>query len=160
MNVRRMLRTKSFLFAGLLAAALLIANVIQLPAFVSRDNWDANSIAFAPFAILAIASTPAVLTGQGGLDLSIAPLANLVNVVLVAYLLPSTTFGSGWLAIPIVLLLSTAVGLFNGFLVGVLRYQPVIATLGVLIALLGVNLKILPTPLPVTGGGPSTCGAI
>ena len=126
-------------------------------------------IAFAPFAILAIASTPAVLTGQGGIDLSIAPLANLVNVVLVAYLLPSTTFGSGWLAIPIVLLLSTAVGLFNGFLVGVLRYQPVIATLGVLIALLGVNLKILPTPLPVTGGwavdmrgdlGPIPWGAI
>ena len=93
MNIRRMLRTKTFLFAGLLAAALLIANVIQLPAFVSRDNWDANLIAFAPFAILAIASTPAVLTGQGGIDLSIAPLANLVNVVLVAYLLPSTTFG-------------------------------------------------------------------
>ena len=63
-------------------------------------------------------------------------------------LLPSTTFGDAWLAIPIVLALSTAVGLFNGFLVGVFRYQPVIATLGVLIALLGVNLKIMPTPLP------------
>jgi ribose transport system permease protein len=168
-NIRRFLRTKTFLFAGLLAAALLIANVIQLPAFVYRDNWDANLIAFAPFAILAIASTPAVLTGQGGIDLSIAPLANLVNVVLIAYLLPSTTFGHAWIAIPIVLALSTAVGLFNGFLVGVLRYQPVIATLGVLIALLGINLKILPTPLPTTSGwvtemhgnlGPIPWGAI
>ncbi len=152
MNVRRLLRTRSFLFAGLLAAVLLIGNIIQLPAFVSRDNWDANLIAFAPFAILAIASTPAVLTGQGGIDLSIAPLANLVNVVLIAYILPSTTFGHAWLAIPTVLALSTAVGLFNGFLVGVFRYQPVIATLGVLIALLGVNLKIMPVPLPTTVG--------
>jgi ribose transport system permease protein len=145
-NVRSFIRTKTFLFAGLLAGVLLVANIVELPAFVAVRNWDQNLIAFAPFAILAIASTPSVLTGQGGLDLSVAPLANLVNVVLVVELLPSHTFGKAWLAIPIVLALSTAVGLANGFLVGVLRYQPVIATLGVLLVLLGVNLKIAPTP--------------
>jgi ribose transport system permease protein len=146
MRIRSVLRANTFIFAGLLAAILLVANIIELPAFVAVRNWDQNLIAFAPFAILAIASTPSVLTGQGGLDLSVAPLANLVNVVLVVELLPSATFRQAWLAIPIVLALSTAVGLINGVLVGVLRYQPVIATLGVLLVLLGVNLKIAPTP--------------
>ncbi len=146
MSIRSVLRANTFIFAGLLAAILLVANIIELPAFVAVRNWDQNLIAFAPFAILAIASTPSVLTGQGGLDLSVAPLANLVNVVLVVEMLPSATFKQAWLAIPIVLALSTAVGLLNGFLVGVLRYQPVIATLGVLLVLLGVNLRIAPTP--------------
>jgi ribose transport system permease protein len=146
LRIRSVLRANTFIFAGLLAAILLVANIIELPAFVAVRNWDQNLIAFAPFAILAIASTPSVLTGQGGLDLSVAPLANLVNVVLVVELLPSATFRQAWLAIPIVLALSAAVGLANGFLVGVLRYQPVIATLGVLLVLLGVNLKIAPTP--------------
>jgi ribose transport system permease protein len=145
-SIRSVLRANTFIFAGLLAAILLVANIIELPAFVAVRNWDQNLIAFAPFAILAIASTPSVLTGQGGLDLSVAPLANLVNVVLVVEMLPSATFKQAWLAIPIVLALSTAVGLLNGFLVGVLRYQPVIATLGVLLVLLGVNLRIAPTP--------------
>ena len=99
MNIRRLLRANTFLFAGLLALILFVANVVKLPAFVAVENWDANLIAFAPFAILAVASTPAVLTGQGGIDLSIAPLANLVNVVLVIHLLDSPTLSSPWLAV-------------------------------------------------------------
>ena len=151
-QVRRLLRKNSFLFAGVLAAILFVANVIQLPAFVEPENWDVNLLAFAPFAILAIASTPSVLTGHGGIDLSIAPLANFVNVFLAVHLLSSATWGDAWLAIPIVLAMSTAVGLFNGFLVGVLRYQPVIATLGMLLIFIGVNLKIAPQPIPAFSG--------
>jgi ribose transport system permease protein len=151
-SVRRLLRAYSFLFAGVLAVILLVANVVQLPEFVAVRNWDENLIAFAPFAILAIASTPSILTGQGGLDLSIAPTANLVNVFLAVHLLPSHTWGRAWLAVPVCLALSTAVGAFNGFLVGVLRYQPVIATLGMLLVLLGLNLKIAPQPVPAFGG--------
>ena len=152
MNIRRLLRANSFLFAGLLALVLFVANVAKLPAFVAVENWDANLIAFAPFAILAVASTPAVLTGQGGIDLSIAPLANLVNVVLVIHLLDSPTWSSPWLAIPIVLALSAGVGLVNGILVGVLRFQPVIATVGGLLVLLGLNLKLAPVPAAATAG--------
>lgn len=152
MNIRRLLRTNTFLFAGLLALILFVANVVKLPAFVSVENWDANLLAFAPFAILAVASTPAVLTGQGGIDLSIAPLANLVNVVLVIHLLDSPTLGRPWIAVPIVLALSTGVGLVNGVLVGVLRYQPVIATVGGLLVLLGLNLKLAPIPAAATAG--------
>ena len=151
-QVRRLLRKNSFLFAGVLAAILFVANVIQLPAFVEPENWDVNLLAFAPFAILAIASTPSVLTGHGGIDLSIAPLANFVNVFLAVHLLSSATWGEPWLAIPIVLAMSTAVGLFNGFLIGVLRYQPVIATLGMLLIFIGVNLKIAPQPIPAFSG--------
>jgi ribose transport system permease protein len=53
--------------------------------------------------------------------------------------------------VPIVLALGTAIGLFNGFSVAVLRYQPVIATLCALFVIQGVNLKIVngaPAPAP------------
>ena len=47
----------------------------------------------APFVIVGMASTLAFLSGGGGIDLSIAPLMGLVNIVLVTVLF-GTTFGS------------------------------------------------------------------
>ena len=144
-----LLRTHTFVFALVIAVALFVANLIALPAFVSVGNWDTNWSTFAPFAILAVASTPAVLTGGGGLDLSIAPSANLANIVLVLYLIPHSPWSSWWLAIPVMLALSTAIGVFNGVLVAVLRYPPVVATVGMLLLLLGLNTRLVPFPVPV-----------
>ena len=150
LQTRRFLRTHGFLFALVLSIGLFIGNVIALPAFVSVGNWDVNLGAFAPFAILAVASTPAIMTGAGGLDLSIAPIANLVNVVLCVELLPRDYLSSPWLAIPIVLALSTAIGVFNGFVISVLRVPAVVTTVGMLLILLGVNAKVAPVPAVVS----------
>jgi ribose transport system permease protein len=147
-RVRAVLRANSYLFALVLAIGFFIANVVYLPQFVAVSNWDTNLLTFAPFAILAMASTPAVLTGSGGLDLSVAPLANLVNVVLVTVLLTNSNLSSAWVAVPIVLALSTTVGLFNGVLVGILRYPPVVATVGMLLLLGGVTLRVESLPVP------------
>lgn len=148
-RLRALLRTHSFLFALVIAVGLFVANLIALPAFVSVGNWDTNLSTFAPFAILAVASTPAVLTGGGGLDLSIAPSANLANIVLILYLIPHSPWSNWWLAIPVMLALSTAIGMFNGTLVAVFRYPPVVATVGMLLLLLGLNSRLVPFPVSV-----------
>ena len=77
----------------------------------------------APFAILAMASTPSVLSG--GIDLTIGPLSTVINCVLVTWLLPH-----GWgpvASVAVLLAMGAAVGAMNGLLIGKLRYQPVVA---------------------------------
>ena len=148
---RRQLRARSYLFALVLTVGLLIANIIALPAFGAPHNWTANLSLFAPFMLVACASTPAVISGGGGLDISIGPLATCISIFIVAKLLPSSTFHSPFLAVPIALLFGAGVGFTNGFLVAVLRFEPVIATLCMLFVLTGVALEITPE----AGGAPA-----
>jgi ribose transport system permease protein len=144
-ELRRLLRAHSFAFAALLTVALAIANVIVRPSFADPDNWDANLAVFAPLALVAMAMTPSILSGGGGLDISIGPLMNLVTIVFVTGLL-GTSLGGPVVAVPLMLALGTAVGAINGVLIAVLRYQPVIATLCMLFVLGGVNLTLAPSP--------------
>jgi len=145
-EIRRFLRTRSFAFALLLSIVLLVANIAVLPSFGSPSNFDTNLMLFAPFALVAMAATPAILSGGGGLDISVGLNAGLVSNVLILYLLPHGAWGSAWVAVPIVLALGAAIGLVNGLSVAVLRYQPVIATLCMLFVLQGVNQKIAGAP--------------
>lgn len=144
-EIRRQLRSRSYLFALMLTVVLLIANVIALPAFGAPHNWTSNLRLFAPFMLIAMASTPAIVSGGGGLDLSVGPTATVVNVILVSKLLTSSALHSPVLAIPIVLAIGAAIGLVNGFVVAVLRFPPVIATLCMFFVLGGVALEIAPT---------------
>jgi ribose transport system permease protein len=143
-DLRELLRTKPFVFALLLAVALLVANILAEPNFGKPGNWPEELSTLAPFAIVAMASTPAILSGGGGLDISIGPIAILTNVVLVFWLLPHDGTDSAWISIPILLAIGAGVGAVNGVLVATLRYQPVIATLCTFFVLSGVVLKIAP----------------
>lgn len=144
-SVRRLLRLRSFMFALVLVVALFVANVIALPSFADQGNWSADLTIFAPYALLAMAATPAILSGGGGIDLSVSPLSGLVAIVFVEYLVGGA-FGGPWLAVPVLLLLGAAIGALNGTLVAVLRYQPVIATLCALFVLSGLNLRLVAVP--------------
>jgi ribose transport system permease protein len=146
-DLGRILGTRTFAFALVLSIGLLIANIAVLPSFGSPSNWDSNLALFAPFALVAIASTPAILSGGGGIDISVGLNAGLVCNVLILYLL-GTSLEHPALSIPIVLALGTAIGLLNGFSVAVLRYQPVIATLCTLFVIQGINFKIAEVPEP------------
>ena len=99
----------------------------------------------APIAIAAIASTPSILSGGGGVDISIGPLGGFINIMLTIVLIPHG-LGAPWIAIPVLLVLGTLVGAINGVAVARLRYQPVIATVCVYFILNGVNLSLAPTP--------------
>ena len=73
--MRDVLRTRPFGFALVLSLVLLAANIIAEPSFGDPSNWPQELASFAPFAIVAMASTPSILSGGGGLDLSVGPLA-------------------------------------------------------------------------------------
>jgi ribose transport system permease protein len=93
-----------------------------------------------------MASAPSILSGSGGIDLSVAPLMGLINAILVTRLL-GTPLGEPWFAIPIVLGLGLAVGLVNGISVAVLRFPAVIATLCMFFVIGGITLWMVPSPV-------------
>lgn len=138
------LRARPYAFVLVLVVALVVANAMIRPSFLAPTEWPALLGTLAPFAILGIASTPPVL-GGGGVDLSVGPLATVVNCLLVSVLMPHG-LGGPLVAIPLLLLLGMAVGVINGVLVAVVRLDPVVATLGSLFILVGVALKIAATP--------------
>ena len=136
-------------FAVGLVVLLLIANVIAQPDFIAPSQIAPTLGTLAPFVIVGMASTLAFLSGGGGIDLSIAPLMGLTNIVLVTVLF-GTSFGGPVLAVPILLALGALVGAINGVMVARLRYPPVIATLGTFFVLAGLDLRLVPNP--VTAG--------
>jgi ribose transport system permease protein len=132
-------------FALLLAIALLITEIIVQPSFARPGNWAGELGVLAPFAILAMASTPSILSGGGGVDLSIGPLSTVVNCIFVTWLLPHGFGGAA--SVLILLAIGTAIGAISGVVVGVLRYQPVVATLCGFFILAGFAQKIAPNPV-------------
>jgi len=134
-------REQPWLFAGALSLALLIVNIVADPNFAAPDNWPQHLATLAPLALVAVATTPAAVSGNGGLDLSVGPLAVMCNVLLVHELIPNG-FDSFWTSAPLLIAIGAAVGALNGFLTTVLRYVPVIATLCVAFVIMGVNEKV------------------
>ena len=133
-----------FGFAMLLCAILLIINLIVSPSFASPARLGSTLATLAPFVLVGFASTPAILSG--GIDISVGPLATLINCVFVAVLIPAG-LGDWPLAIPLLLALAMAVGAINGVLVAVVRLHPVVATTGVLFLLIGASLTIAKSPI-------------
>lgn len=146
MRVGAALARNPAVLAGLLFLALLVAGIVQDPILLSpRFLTGAASVAV-PLVIGAMAVTPAILSGNGGMDLSVGPLMGFINVLLVVALMPAG-LAAPWLAVPILLVVGLAVGAVNGWLVAVVRLQPIVATLGTYLVLTGANLWLLPTPI-------------
>jgi|tagenome__1003787_1003787.scaffolds.fasta_scaffold20949604_1 ribose transport system permease protein len=151
------MRERPYVFAAGLAVVLAMANVAARSSFAQPSSWPATLAAFAPFALAAMASTPAILGGGGGLDISIGPLLNIVCIVIIGVLLPAG-IADAWIAIPIALGIGAGVGAINGVLVTVLRYQAVLATLCTLFVLTGLALKLQPEPESANLGWLSSLG--
>ena len=132
-------------FAAALVAALLIANLSVQPSAFAVSYWPAILGTLAPFVLVAFASTVPILGGGGGIDISVGPLATLINCLLVTVLF-AHGLGSAAVAVPILLVVGAAAGAVNGLLVVVGRLQPVIATLATFFILSGIALDISPSP--------------
>jgi ribose transport system permease protein len=144
--VTLLFRRYSFAFALLLVVALFILNLIK------QDHFDAVSLipAFAPLAVAALASTPSIISGGGGLDISIGPNIVFCNLLFVAWLVPSGA--NPVVSVVVVLIFGALVGAVNGALSVWLRLAPVVVTLSMFFVLLGVNVKLAGAPviLPTT----------
>lgn len=132
-------RSRSWALAALLATILLVINMIVSPNFLSPDRLPATLATLAPFVLVGFAATPPILSG--GIDVSVGPLATFINCFFVAVLLPNG-LGDWYIAIPIVILSSAAIGTVTGLLVTVVRLHPVVASTGMLFILVGLAISI------------------
>ena len=116
--------------------ALLAASLLFAPSSLSRGVL----LTMLPFAAaLAIASLGQTLVVmQGGIDLSIAGGLSLYVVIVTKY--PAGDNSRLLAAIGIAFLAAIAAGLLNGLLIGRMRLNPIVATLGTNALLFGVVL--------------------
>jgi ribose/xylose/arabinose/galactoside ABC-type transport system permease subunit len=114
---------------------LLLFNLALTPNFATVANLRLQLVQVAPVAIVAIGM--ALVIGTEGIDLSVGSTMAISAALLPLYL------GYGvWPAVAVALLAGAAVGVVNGSLVAFARMQPIIATLGTLVACRGLALVL------------------
>lgn len=125
--------------------ALLIFAVIRGPGLITSAGIGSAVIVVAPLVLATYALTIIVMAGRAGVDLSIGPLIGFINVSLIQLV------GIGFMESPIaVFLFAMAVGVAYQILIGLIiifvRVQPIIVSLSGYLALVGLNLMIMPRP--------------
>jgi ribose transport system permease protein len=140
-SVRRTLRRAAqtdHLGAIIAVLALIVLFSIAVPDFFTTANFTDTTNSYAVFLILTVGVTFTMLCG--GIDLSIAgvdPLAGMILAELLAH------HYSMWLSVTIVIVGAVLFGIcVNGFLIGVLKVNFFIVTLGSLTALEGLALQL------------------
>lgn len=124
---------------------LAIVNLILQPSLVSQSNWASTLSVTCPYVLTAMAMTMPILSGNGGLDLSVGPFAGFMTV-LVAEVFARHGLGAPELLIPLTIIVGLAAGALNGALVAYVRLPPIIATLGTYLLYEGLSSQILPSP--------------
>lgn len=125
--------------------ALLIFAVIRGPSLISSAGIGSAVIVVAPLILATYALTIIVMAGRASIDLSIGPLIGFINVGLIQLV------GIGFMESPIaIFLFAMGVGIAYQLLLGLIiifvRVQPIIVSLSGYLALVGLNLMILPRP--------------
>ena len=116
---------------------IVIALSLMSPWFFSFNNAMNIGINMSYIGLMAAAGTPLIIAG--GLDLSVAAVAGLTGVLITIF------FGwidNIWLAVALSLFVGAFIGAFNGFLATVLKFNPLIATLGTMSIITGFSLVL------------------
>jgi len=143
-------RLPSWAWAALVLLAVLVFNALLTPGFFSitvRDGRLFGSLVdvlnrAAPVGLLALGMTLVIATG--GIDLSVGAVMAIAGTVAAGLIARPTgsPFQGGksapGLAVPLALCVSLVCGLFNGILVAVLEFQPIVATLLLMVAGRGI----------------------
>jgi len=137
-------RLGSSVIGGLLIGLLLL-NLWLNPARLAPAGILTTIGLVAPLLLAAVATTPAVLSGGGGIDISIGPMIGLLNVVMVRYLFLEG-IESPLVVIPAVLVAGTLLGTLNGLLVVGVRLPPIVATLGTYLVFAGLAPWVMNRP--------------
>lgn len=146
------------LFWPVLALVLLLAvNAVATPSFLSIRMQDGHLYGSvidilrnsAPILLIALGMTLVIATR--GIDLSVGAIAAIAGAVACVYIAGSaneSAAGTAIVAVTMALGSCVLLGLWNGFLVSVLRIQPIIATLVLMTA--GRGLAMLVTDGQIT----------
>tara|TARA_B100001121_G_scaffold102536_1_gene90944 strand:- start:443 stop:1396 length:954 start_codon:yes stop_codon:yes gene_type:complete len=116
---------------------IVIAFSLMSPWFFSFNNAMNIGINMSYIGIMAAAGTPLIIAG--GLDLSVAAIAGLTGV-LITYAFG--WFDNIWIAVIFSLIFGILAGSLNGLLATVLKFNPLIATLGTMSIITGVSLVL------------------
>ena len=116
---------------------IVIAFSLMSPWFFSFNNAMNIGINMSYIGIMAAAGTPLIIAG--GLDLSFAAIAGLTGV-LITYAFG--WFDNIWIAVIFSLIFGILAGSLNGLLATVLKFNPLIATLGTMSIITGVSLVL------------------
>jgi len=142
--VRQILRRNSYAAVPLaLLVVLFIVNAAVQPQFVAQQSWASSMAVLCPTVLTAMAVTLPVLSGNGGIDLSVGPLAGFMTVLIAAVLVPAG-ITTPELIIPIVIVFGALSGAINGVLVAYVRLPAIIATLGMYLFYEGLGTEVLP----------------
>jgi ribose transport system permease protein len=119
---------------GMALLCMVLANAAITPHFVHINTlWNILLQSF-PVMMIAIGMTFVIATG--GIDISVGSTMALSSIVLAKFLIfQNTPFG---LALVLALGAALLFGLFNGVLVGVFKFQPIVATLILMISGRGI----------------------
>lgn len=140
--IKKLRFSPSFTAYILLLGSIIINLIIQGTTFFSSSNIDSIFSVNTPLIIASIAQMIVILTG--GIDLSIGSNITLVNTIMVV-LLSQFHLNIGVMVI-IVFAAGTIIGMLNGFIVGVLRIPPLLATFATMSMTGGLALIVLPVP--------------
>ena len=128
--------------------ALFAASLIFASSSVTRGTLLTMLPFASALAIAALGQTLVVM--QGGIDLSVAGGLSLYVVIVTKY--PAGVNARLWAAIGIAILAAVGAGLLNGVLIGRMRLNPIVATLG-------TNALLFGAVLWYTAGIPTTTTA-
>jgi ribose transport system permease protein len=115
--------------------AVVIFNLAFTPNFASFNNLRLQLVQVTPTVIVALGM--ALVIGTAGIDLSVGSVMALAAATLAVSLEQGP-----WAAVGLAVAAGAAAGLVNGTLVGVIRIQPIVATLGLFVAGRGIALVI------------------
>jgi ribose transport system permease protein len=145
---RRLVQRYSYaVIAACLFAVLLVVEIFIRPSAFRLDSLTTTIGLSTPLVMAAMAMTPAVLVGGGGIDLSVGPLMSLVGAVALVVCVGDFGISSPAVVVPVALGTGIASGLLVGILVAIVRLQPIVATLGVYLTYIGLTLVIAPQPM-------------
>ena len=137
-------RQLTFLIA-MNVAIVLLATAFSDGLFIDIDNLQSMGGQVSELGILSIAVMLAMISGSGGIDLSVVALANLSGVIaglVVPHILSPDdaplAFTLGFVALALVV--GALGGLINGLLVTKMTIPPFIATLGLMMSVRGINM--------------------
>lgn len=144
---RRLLlgKSSSAIAPTIIVALLFVANAVVQPSFVNSSNWAPTLAVASTFILTGLAEVPPMLSGNGGIDVSVGPFAGFVTVFVVVALVPAGIRAPETL-LPLVLGLGLASGAMTGLLVAFLRVPPIIVTLGGYLFYSGISTDLLPSP--------------
>lgn len=131
----------------LMALALLFL-VVKTNAFLSTSTWQSMGVQFPEFGLMALGVMLTMITG--GIDLSSVGVANMSAIVAATIMVAMAPRGASegeqitamLVAVLVALGLGLAAGVFNGFLVSVVRIPAILVTLGTLELFTGVAIVV------------------